>query len=344
MIPRVSVIMPVYNSEQYLEEAVESILSQTFRDFEFVIVDDGSLDSTPLLLANYAARDPRIVTHRFASNQGLSSTLNFGIHQARGEYIARMDADDISLPERLEEQLRFMEAHHEVGVCSTGAEFIGERQSTKWLNYSSHDAIHARMLFVNAIAHPTVMLRASVLRANELEYDPNVRYAQDYELWSRMITKTRFANLPHILLKYRVHPASISAKHSVEQLRMFDRIYRQLLAPFGIESSDEELEIHQKIRLVKSYSDFNPSLTFILQVRLWLERLLRANQKVNLIEFNAVKAEFASRWTTVCYSYQGSPLSIGPLILTSPLYFNNGMGILKMVKFLHFLTRRKSIF
>src|SRR5512134_3549033 len=105
MIPRVSVVMSVYNGEKYLEEAVESILNQTFRDFEFIVVDDGSSDSTPRLLALYERRDPRVLIYRFDDNRGLSTALNFGIERARGKYIARMDADDISLPNRLQEQV-----------------------------------------------------------------------------------------------------------------------------------------------------------------------------------------------------------------------------------------------
>ena len=341
MIPRVSVVMPVYNGERYLDEAVESILNQTFHDFEFIIVDDGSLDSTPRLLASYEARDPRVVIHRFAHNKGLPSTLNFGIHQARGEYIARMDADDVSLPEKLEEQVGFMDMHPEVGICSTGAELIGEKRSKKWQHHISHDAIHARMLFVNAIAHPTVMLRASTLQKHALEYDPNVRYAQDYELWSRAITKTRFANLAHILLKYRIHPARISARHSVQQLQMYNRIYRQLFAPFEIEFNDAELELHHKIRIIEFDADFSPNMIFLQQVRLWLEKLLRANRKVKLIAPDTLEAELASRWTSVCYHYQGKSLSIVPSIFASPLPFNRSTGIPKMIQLFRFIVHKK---
>jgi len=341
MIPRVSVVMPVYNSEKYLEEAVQSILGQTFPGFEFIILDDGSLDSTPRLLTDYAARDPRLIIHRFASNQGLASALNFGIHQARGEYIARMDADDVSLPERLEKQIDFMDAHSEVGVCSTGAEFIGEKRSKKWHYETSHDAIHARMLFVNAIAHPTVMLRASILQKHALEYDPDVRYAQDYELWSRIITKTRFANLSHILLKYRVHPDRISAKYSVQQLQMFNRIYRQLLAPLGIEPTDAELEIHQKIKIIKFATDFSPSRMFLQQVRLWLEKILHANRNLGLIAPHALESELGTRWTSLCCHYQGNRLSIAPSVVASPLQFNGNIGVLKTIQLFRYMLYKK---
>lgn len=342
MTPRVSIVMPVYNGEKYLQESVESILNQTFPDFEFIILDDGSLDSTPRLLADYAERDARLVIHRFAENQGLASALNFGIHQARGEYIARMDIDDVSLPERLEKQVNFMDAHSEIGVCSTGAEFIGERRTKKWHYDTSHDAIHAHMLFVNAIGHPTVMLRTSVMRKYELEYDPSVRYAQDYELWSRTITKTRFANLPQILLKYRVHSASISVKHSVQQLQMYSRIHRQLLAPFGIEFNDAELEIHQKISLIKLETGFRSSMLFLQQVRLWLEKLLRANRNTELIAPAALEAELGLHWTFVCCHYSGNRLSIIPSIFVSPLQFSGTTGLRKMIQLFRFIAHKKS--
>jgi glycosyltransferase involved in cell wall biosynthesis len=342
MTPRVSVIMPVYNGEKYLDESIKSILNQTFRDFEFIVLDDGSFDSTPRLLANYAASDSRVFVHHFAENQGLSSMLNFGIRQARGAYIARMDSDDVSLPERLEKQIGFMDAHPDVGVCSTGAEITGEKRTKKWQHDASHDVIHARMLFVNAIAHPTVMLRASTLQKYELEYDPDVRYAQDYEFWSRAITKTHFANLSQILLKYRVHPDRISSKHSAQQLQMYKRIYHQLLAPLGIEASDAELEVHQKIRIIKLDVDFNPGMVFLQQVRLWLEKVLHANRKVKLIASHVLESELGSRWTSVCCHYQGNPLSIAPSIFASPLQFNGNIGASKMIELFRFIIYKKS--
>jgi len=341
MIPRVSVVMCVYNSEKYVEEAIESILDQTFRDFELIIVDDGSLDSAPRLLTGYEARDPRVFVHRFASNQGLSSALNFGIHQARGKYIARMDADDVSLPARLEEQVGFMDAHSEIGVCSTGAQLIGERQDKKWQSLTSHDAIHARMLFVNAIAHPTVMLRASTLQEHALEYDPNVRYAQDYELWSRAITKTHFANLPQILLKHRVHQARVSAKYSAQQLQMYNRVRRQLLAALGIEPNEMELEIHQKIGTIKSDTDLDPKRIFLEQARLWLEKLLYANRKVKLIAANALEAELSSRWAAVCYHYGEKPVSVGPSIFASQPRPASPRGLFKVIRFFRFIVQKK---
>ena len=139
MPPRISVVMSVHNGEQYLDEAVESILHQTFQDFEFIIVDDGSHDSTPSLLARYQQRDPRIQVHRFEENRGLSSALNLGIRLARGEYIVRMDADDISLPHRFKRQIEYMETHVEVGVCGALTENIGEGAARVARYYDRYD-------------------------------------------------------------------------------------------------------------------------------------------------------------------------------------------------------------
>jgi hypothetical protein len=336
MIPRVTVLMPVYNGEKYLEEAVESILRQTFRDFELLIVDDGSLDSTPDLLAGYEPRDPRVVIHRFAHNQGLSTTLNFGIVQARGEYIARMDADDISLPERLQEQVEFMDEHPEVGICGTGTELLSEKPRKNWQYLVSHDEIHARMLFINAIAHPTVMLRASILRKYALGYDPHVRYAQDYELWSRAITKTRFANLPKILLKYRIHTSQVGSRHYDQQLLMFDRIYRQLLEPLGLECVEGQLALHRRIAL----GDHVSADLFFRNTRRWLETILRANRKVRLIDPAVLENELAWRWDAACHQYAGHPIGLSVAILSTPLQFEKRAGILKLVRVLQFLIKK----
>ncbi|MCG5510343.1 glycosyltransferase family 2 protein [Ectothiorhodospira lacustris] len=203
--PLVSVVMSVYNAGPYLGEAVESILRQTFRDFEFIIINDGSTDGSLELLDYYAGLDKRIrLVHQH--NQGIPAALNRGIDLAKGGYIARMDADDISLPERLEKQYAFLESHPQVAVLGSQIDSIdhaGLQIDRKWALPSSAGLVAWRMLFRTSVAHPTVMMRSDVVRKFN-GYSLACRVSQDHELWTRMISSCRIQNHQDVLLKRRV--------------------------------------------------------------------------------------------------------------------------------------------
>jgi glycosyltransferase involved in cell wall biosynthesis len=198
--PAISVVMPVYNGEKYLREAIDSILSQTYTDFEFIILNDGSTDKTEEIILSYT--DPRIVYVKNEDNLQIVKTLNKGIGIAKGKYIARMDADDISLPERFEKQFKFMEENPEVGVCGAWIETFGN-QSLFWQYPVNHNEIRISLLFYSCMGHPTVMIRNDF--RDLLFYDQNYNKAEDYELWQRLVRITKFHNLPFFLLKYRLH-------------------------------------------------------------------------------------------------------------------------------------------
>jgi glycosyltransferase involved in cell wall biosynthesis len=218
MPPLVSVIMAVHNGDAFVGAAVESILSQTFRDFEFIIFDDASTDSTPSLLAEYARRDTRLCVRRLEQNLGLTICLNQGIEMAQGKFIARMDADDVCLPQRLEKQLEFMQAHPEVDVLGTGFVLMdrGGRQIKEIAFSPRSEILKWNLPFFTPIAHPTVMMRTeSIKRLGG--YDPQKKRAQDYDLWWRVSFSGRLANLTDIHLLLRQHPDNISAKYHDQQ-------------------------------------------------------------------------------------------------------------------------------
>ncbi len=167
----VSVIMPVYNGAKYLKEAVRSILLQTLPEFELIIIDDCSTDRSTTILEQTAQHDARVRFVRQEKNLGLPGTLNHGLELACGEYIARMDQDDISLPSRLEKQVQYMQMYPDVGICGSWAEIIGERAGEIWRYPCSHDEIYARMLFANTLVHSSVIMRTSSIRKHGLQYD-----------------------------------------------------------------------------------------------------------------------------------------------------------------------------
>jgi glycosyltransferase involved in cell wall biosynthesis len=208
--PLISVLMPVYNAERYVAEAVESILAQSFRDFEFIIIDDGSTDGSLAILEKYAARDERI---RLISrpNTGLVGALNEGLSMARADLIARMDADDIAMPERFASQAEYLSNHHEVVAVGGRILAIGPfgDDLTEMLDHESHEVIDREHLRANcSIAHPAAMIRASSLLAiggYRAKYWP----AEDLDLWLRMAEVGHLANLSEVVLKYRQNPQSI---------------------------------------------------------------------------------------------------------------------------------------
>ncbi len=209
--PLISVVMSVYNSEKYLSEAIESILNQTYTNFEFIIVNDGSTDSSFDIIQKYAKNDERIVLIS-RENKGLPFSLNEGIKKARGKYIARMDADDISLPTRFEEQVKFMENEPNVGVCGSCIKIFANGCKKKWRVPITDDECKMSLLVGSCFAHPAVMIRKSVLEDNQIFYDENLYTAQDYALWISLSGLTKFANIPKVLLHYRKLESSISSQ------------------------------------------------------------------------------------------------------------------------------------
>jgi glycosyltransferase involved in cell wall biosynthesis len=216
-VNRVSVVMSVYNGADFLPAAIDSVLSQTFQDFEFIIVDDGSTDRSVEIIGSY--NDPRIVLVR-QKNQGVAAALNHGLKRTTGEYIARQDADDISLRERFARQVQYLDAHPEVAVLGTAALIIDahDRPFSKFLPFAHHKRLVAELLRgVCPLMHGSVMVRRqAILTAGG--YKPIFSHAQDVELWLRMSAQYRLANLREVLYHYRKHDRSITQQAHVDLL------------------------------------------------------------------------------------------------------------------------------
>jgi glycosyltransferase involved in cell wall biosynthesis len=215
--PLVSVLMPAYNCEAYVLEAVSSMLTQTFSDYELLVIDDGSTDSTKKLLES--VDDPRLRLVSNEHNIGLIGTLNRGLELAVGRYIARMDADDISAPERLEKQVRFLEAHPEIHILGSMVNLINEHGKAfgAITGYPKDaDEIHRYLLRECCLIHPSVMFRRdTVLGAGG--YSDSARHAEDYDLWLRLSDHHKIANLPDKLVSYRMHRNQVSIRNLTTQ-------------------------------------------------------------------------------------------------------------------------------
>jgi len=215
--PAVSVLMPVHNAGRFLAPALDSILAQTFSDFELIAIDDGSTDDSGKVLTEFAARDGRIRVFT-QENRGIVATLNRALELARAPLIARMDADDLSRPDRFAKQAAYLREHPDVAVLSGAMDVIDE--SGAHLRVAAFptdpDAVARELLHRSCVCHPAVMARANALRSVG-GYRANARHAEDYDLWLRITEAGRVANLPDVLLSYRVHPQAISARHVVAQ-------------------------------------------------------------------------------------------------------------------------------
>ena len=217
MAVQVTVLMSVYNSAAYLREAVESMLAQTFINFEFLIINDASTDQSVSILEDYTDDRIRLVHNK--NNLGLAHSLNKGLMLAQGKYVARMDADDVSLPNRLEEQVGFMETHPEIGVCGTWLQLIGSNTDRILKHPANDQSIRTYMFKNNAIGHPSAMIRRKVLIDYNLLYNEKFLLAQDYDFWVRMSMYTRLANIQQVHLLYRIHEKQVSRNKLNEQAR-----------------------------------------------------------------------------------------------------------------------------
>ena len=238
----VSVLMSVYNGESYLQEAVESILNQSFRDFEFIIVDDGSTDRTKEILDTY--KDPRIVRLVHKHNKGLIQALNYGLSIAQGRLIARQDADDISMPNRLEKQVQLFKANPSLILCGSAYYEIDESGNTKELHkYPENDtAIRWHMMFHTGFCHTSVMLRSDVLRKHNLFYSAEAFHAEDFELWSKVLDYGQGTNTSFPLVKHRSHGEQVSNRQSDCQRRTANGIVRARLKKLGFYVTDEDID------------------------------------------------------------------------------------------------------
>ena len=282
-----TVLLPVFNGAQYIAEAVESILRQTYTNFELLVINDGSTDNTQSILEGLAARDARVrVVSR--ENRGLIATLNQGLALSNTDLVVRMDADDVALPNRLERQALFMAENPNVAVCGAGLVFY-ETGEEKRLP-ENHDALQALTLFNTPVFHPTVIMRkSSVLAVGG--YSNNAPCAEDYDLWERMLhAGSRFANLGEVLLRYRVHPNVNRAKYYVNMTATSLDICGRQLERLGLPIDAATLALH---RICCSPC---PE-TSAMRAKLidWLHRIEKANVAHPLYPKEALGCELALR-------------------------------------------------
>jgi glycosyltransferase involved in cell wall biosynthesis len=278
----ISVILPVFNGEKYIKEAIESILLQSFTNFELVIIDDGSTDKSLEIIKSFS--DDRIKVLRNESNSGLIYSLNRGLSEAKGKYVARMDADDIACPERLRTQFEFMENNPDIGLCGTFVKRFGSILRRGLLKVPvENDEIKANSLFFCSFVHPTVMFRRELILKHGLNYSEDFKGTEDYNLWVEMIGKgVRTANIPKLLLKYRVSDFSVSGniffnkEKFAERLKLISIIQEKAFKT-AFPGMEFEADIHSLIYKMKFHTEFL-KIEEIRSISKWLRKLIEYNR------------------------------------------------------------------
>jgi glycosyltransferase involved in cell wall biosynthesis len=300
-IPSISILMSVFNAEKYLREALDSIFRQTFSDFELVVVNDGSSDGSGDILRSLD--DPRVRLLENEQHVGLVECLNWGIEVCRGKYIARMDADDVALPERLAEQYRFLETHPAIGVCGSWAQVIDGNGCVRGRIVRPTDPVVLRMhlLFSMPLVNPSCCLRAELLRRHRY---CDVLAAEDYDLWCRMSEDTDMVNLPVVLLQYRWHDTNMSKEMQMVQEANKRMIIRRELEKLGIVATDEDLRIHGLSFSLHGFNRRGEGLSGspgdLEASQQWFVRLMEANERVKRYPVHAFRAFLWVRWMILC--------------------------------------------
>jgi len=341
--PVISVIFSVYNGALYLREAIISILNQTYRDFEFIIVDDGSTDITSQILDEFT--DDRIIRLNNSANLGLVTSLNRALAVAKGEIIARMDADDISLPDRFQKQLAYLEKHPEIGVLGTAMVQVDEqgRHISTLIPPLKHELILWQTLFGCAIFHATVMMRRQeLLKAGG--YDANFIHSEDLELWSRLFSKTKFANLTDVLYIRRLHRRSIISTQSINQRRdgviIRQKLFQSILGyPVSAEivewllNYNHSLTLEQKTFVRKLLQDLYNKISPIQPNTDKVTTNLQADLAYRLNLINQSQMKFFLRWIVLSFGkILPSPFRHKIMIWWNSLFVKNQATVSQPIK------------
>jgi len=286
---KVSVVMPVFNKAPFLLEAVQSILSGTFADLELICVDDRSTDGSVAVLRTVT--DPRMRIIELAANLGPAGAANAGLDAAQGQYIVRMDADDIAVPERIALQVAFMDAHPTVGASGGQVVLFGE-STALWPFPTAADDCAAQLIFGVPVSQGASVLRRSILEDHGARYDPNwPRVGEDWLFWLRLAKFTRFANLDEVLIHYRRGPQNIS--HGRDKFKDFTALQKEAFQAFNIPYTSEELDLH----LMGSFIfKVKPTSRRVRALRKWYDSLLELNADLGFAPHPAFAKRINEQW------------------------------------------------
>lgn len=293
-MPKVTVLLPVHNAAKFLGESIPSILGQTFEDFELLVMDDGSTDTGIDIVRGFA--DPRIRLEHNPSNLGIATTLNRGLDMARGDYIARMDADDRACPERLAQQVEHLDRYPNIGVLGSWVRLFGDQPSVVERHPVGADAVLAGLVFDNPLFHPSVMMRRSVLVKHGLRYDPVFSRTEDYELWSRASRYCGLDNLPHALVEMRAHGGNITATTQDTMTQQTITLLQGHLDSIGITADNSQAAWHHHVGRGRRLGDLDE----VARAEAWISAVARSGIESGFCSSPGMATAAGMVWFRLC--------------------------------------------
>ncbi len=268
--PIVSIVMAAFNEEKYISDAIQSVLNQSFTDFEFIIINDGSTDRTEEIIQSF--KDPRIRYIRNEENIKLIASLNKGLKVAKGKYIARMDSDDLCYADRLEKQVAFMEANPTIGI--SGAQLLVFGNEDGVMQYPLlHEEIKLRLFITSCFGNNVVIFKREIMEQHQLYFPQGYLHAEDYKCWTNWVTVTQTANLSQNLVKYRSHSNSVSFQHKTLQRETRNRIRREYATQAFKLNNETALHFtgpisRARLQAIRAVLQINKTLNYADQVQL----------------------------------------------------------------------------
>lgn len=259
---RITILMPVYNGKPFLKETIDSVLAQSYSDFILLIINDGSTDSSAEIIHSYS--DKRIVYYENEKNLGLVATLNKGIEIVDTEFLARMDADDLWHPAKLEKQIQLLDSRSDVGLCGTTIRKFGAFEGDFTFPVDN-EALKVGFLFYCCMSHPSVIFRMSFLKKSGLRYKADYFPAEDYKMWTDCLEKTQIYNIPEVLVYYRQHNNQITQDSNTLQLEKTNKVRLEVLTRISSKFTPEEKMFHLETfvkQRIKSVSDYKKCLAW----------------------------------------------------------------------------------
>jgi glycosyltransferase involved in cell wall biosynthesis len=288
--------MPVYNGAQFLNEALQSLFSQTFQEFEILVIDDASTDGTASILSSYS--DPRLKVYRNNGNSGVARSLNRGLKLISCEYIVRMDADDIAMPNRLAKQVLYMDANKNIGISGTWVKHIGRYNGVLERQPCGEGVVKAFMVLDNPLMHPTVIMRRDMIISHKLLYNQNFERCEDFDLWERSSQLFAVDNMNSALLHFRVHGGSVTQQYTMEMLDKTHEVLRRGLKRISVFPDDDQLRFHQHI----AHGRTPVQLPEIVAAENWFNYLKIENKKYCVHSERAMHDALSFAWYRLCFN------------------------------------------
>ena len=329
----VSVVLPAYNAELYIKEAIDSVLAQTFTDFELIILNDGSTDKTEEIILSY--QDSRIVYVKNEQNLGLIGTLNKGMALAKGKYIARMDADDICLPKRFAKQVNFLEEHPDYIICGTSAyRFYSNITDAKaFIPPITDEKIRVRLFFNSSFIHPSVMFRTNIVKDQCLRFNDNYKYAEDYYFWMDLLKYGKGFNLKEKLLYYRVVETSQTAvgNSNVEKRKeTLGNIHKRYFKEYSIPVDNKEIDLNFYLTNIVRMKQLDLKEFDFTYINAFLHKINFALRKMGVSQ-KSISEEIGRVYFALIYTKRSQIIKNQVFFknFNLPLFLSGGLGFVK---------------